>query len=161
MPTDSPKQARTRIRLRLTRRRSALMSSSTDCTPPSISGPTDHSTQSSSRPEPTQIAHALVCELRAKHAVDDVVFLADSATPLQTVCRRHGLKSRYEKHGDHNSIEYVFCKVKYRTFSFGSLFSRADAETSKEFSRSFTSYGVGFPEDHAWPTVDVFVGFPP
>ena len=89
------------------------------------------------------------------------MFLAEGTTPLQTVCRRHGLESRYEKHGDHNSIEHVFCEVKYRTFSFENLFSRAGAETFDELSRSFTSHGTGFSEDHAWPPVGVFVGFPP
>ena len=95
---------------------------------------------------------ALVCELRAKHAVNDV-FLTDSATPLQTMCRRHGLESCYKKHGDYNSVEHVFWKVKSCSIPFGNLFSRVGVETSDELSRSFYSHGTNLIEYYARPPV--------
>jgi hypothetical protein len=74
-----------------------LMTSSTGCTLSSIPCPTNHPQQSLRQPEPARIVHAFVCELREKHAVDNVVFLIDGTTPLQTACRRHGLAFRLRK----------------------------------------------------------------
>jgi len=91
--------------------------------------------------EPTRtnaLAHSFFRELREKHDVDDAVFLVDGATPLKDACTRHGLRFRYEKHGNRNSVERVFREVKRRTSSFSNCFSNADADTADDWLRSFT-----------------------
>jgi putative transposase len=90
--------------------------------------------------EPTRtnvLAHTFFRELREKHDVDDAVFLVDGATPLKDACNRHGLRFRYEKHGNRNSVERVFREVKRRTSSFSNCFSNANAETADNWLRSF------------------------
>ncbi|MDZ7745447.1 MAG: IS6 family transposase [Halobacteriales archaeon] len=90
--------------------------------------------------EPTRnnvLAHSFFRELREKHDVDDAVFLVDGATPLKDACNRHGLRFRYEKHGNRNSVERVFREVKRRTSSFSNCFSNADADTADDWLRSF------------------------
>ena len=90
--------------------------------------------------EPTRtnvIAQSFFRELREKHHVDDAVFLVDGATPLQDACNRHGLRFRYERHGNRNSVERVFREVKRRTSSFSNCFSNATAETANDWLRSF------------------------
>jgi putative transposase len=90
--------------------------------------------------EPTRtnvLAHSFFRELREKHDVDDAVFLVDGATPLKDACNRHGLRFRYEKHGNRNSVERVFREVKRRTSSFSNCFSNAEAETADDWLRSF------------------------
>jgi len=91
--------------------------------------------------EPTRtkvLAHSFFRELREKHDVDDAVFLVDGATPLKDACNRHGLRFRYEKHGNRNSVERVFREIKRRTSSFSNCFSHAEAETADEWLRSFS-----------------------
>jgi len=81
--------------------------------------------------EPTRtnvITEAFFAELREKH---------DVATPLQEACNRHGLRFRYQRHGNRNSVERVFREVKRRTRSFSNCFSNAEAETANEWLRSF------------------------
>ena len=90
--------------------------------------------------EPTRtnvLAHSFFRELREKHAVDNAVFLIDGATPLKDACNRHGLRFRYEKHGNRNSAERVFREIKRRTSSFSNCFSNAEAETADHWLRSF------------------------
>ncbi|RDZ32006.1 MULTISPECIES: IS6 family transposase [unclassified Haloferax] len=92
------------------------------------------------RLEPTRtkvLAHSFFRELREKHDVDDAVFLVDGATPLKDACNRHGLRFRYEKHGNRNSVERVFREIKRRTSSFSNCFSNAEAETADDWLRSF------------------------
>jgi len=91
--------------------------------------------------EPTRtkvLAHSFVRELREKHDVDDAVFLIDGATPLKDACTRHGLRFRYEKHGNRNSVERIFREIKRRTSSFSNCFSNAKAETADNWLRSFS-----------------------
>ena len=83
------------------------------------------------------LAYSLFHDLREKHAVDNAVFLIDGATPLKDACNRHGLRFRYEKHGNRNSVERVFREVKRRTSSFSNCFSNAEAETADDWLRSF------------------------
>ena len=90
--------------------------------------------------EPTRtnvLAYSFFRELREKHAVDNAVFLIDGATPLKDACNRHGLRFRYEKHGNRNSVERVFRVIKRRTSSFSNCFSNAEAETADDWLRSF------------------------
>ena len=90
--------------------------------------------------EPTRtnvIAYSFFSELREKHNVEDAVFPINGATPLNDPYRRHGLDFRYERHGNRNSVEPVFRKVKRRTTSFSNCFSNAEAETANEWLRSF------------------------
>ena len=86
--------------------------------------------------EPTRtnvIAEGFFAELRQKHDVDDAVFLVDGATPLQEACNRHGLRFRYQRHGNRTSVERVFREGKRRTRSFSTCFSNASAETANEW----------------------------
>ncbi len=83
------------------------------------------------------LAHSFFRELREKHDVDDAVFLVDGATPLKDACTRHGLRFRYEKHGNRNSVERISREIKRRTSSFSNCFSNADAATADDWLRSF------------------------
>ncbi|QCW02940.1 IS6 family transposase [Natrinema pallidum] len=76
-------------------------------------------------------------ELTEKYDVEDAVFLVDGAQHLQTALRRHGLRFRYEKHGNRNAVERVFREIKRRTFCFSNCFSNAEAETADDWLRSF------------------------
>jgi transposase-like protein len=90
--------------------------------------------------EPTTngvLAQTFVAELRKKHDVDNAVFLIDGSHSLKDACRRHGLDFRYEKHGNRNSVERVFCEIKRRTASFSNCFSNAEADTADDWLRSF------------------------
>jgi transposase-like protein len=57
-------------------------------------------------------------ELREKHDVSDAVFLVGGARHLQAALRRSGLRFRYERHGNRNSVERIFREVKRRTYFF-------------------------------------------
>jgi putative transposase len=61
---------------------------------------------------------AFFADLREKHDIDDAVFLVDGAPTLKDACQRHGLRFRYEKHGNRNAVERVFREIKRRTSSF-------------------------------------------
>ncbi|ELY82128.1 transposase [Natrinema gari JCM 14663] len=56
----------------------------------------------------------LLSELTEKHDVEDTVFLTDSATWLKVVLHHHGLRFRYEEHGNRNAVERVFRETKRR-----------------------------------------------
>jgi len=90
--------------------------------------------------EPTRpkvIAHSFFHELREKHDVDDAVFLVGGATPLKDACNRHGLRFRYAKHGNRNSVERVFREIKRRNSSLSNCFSNAEVNTADDWLRSF------------------------
>jgi transposase-like protein len=90
--------------------------------------------------EPTTnkvIAHAFFTELRAKHSVNDAVFLIDGSLSLKDACSRHGLDFRYERHGNRNSVERVFREVKRRTSSFSNCFGNAERETADNWIEAF------------------------
>ena len=90
--------------------------------------------------EPTRtnvIADQFFAELRETHDVDDAIFLVDGAVPLHRACEKHGLDFRYERHGNRNSAERVFCEVKRRTTSFSNCFRNVEAETANAWLRPF------------------------
>ena len=90
--------------------------------------------------EPTRtnvIADQFFAELRDRHDVDEAIFLADGAAPLQRACRKHDLYIRCERHGNWNSVERVFREVKHRATIFSNCFSNAKAETADEWLSSF------------------------
>ncbi|AXR78501.1 transposase [Natrarchaeobaculum sulfurireducens] len=90
--------------------------------------------------EPTRtkvIASNFVRELREKHDVDNAVFLIDGNLLLQYACERHDLEFWYERHGDRNSVERIFCGIKRRTTSFSNCFSNAKATTADQWLKSF------------------------
>lgn len=64
-----------------------------------------------------------------KRRIDDAPFLVDKAPRLQAACHRHGLRFRYETHGNRNSVERVFREVTRRTNQFANCFGHAEAET--------------------------------
>ena len=84
------------------------------------------------------LAQTFFAELREKHDVENAVFLIDGSHSLKDACRRHGLDFRYEKHGNRNSVERVFQKVKRRITSFSNCFSNASAEAADDWLRSFS-----------------------
>jgi transposase-like protein len=63
----------------------------------------------------TALTEIFLRELLEKHDASDAVFLVDGAKHLQTALRRLGLRFRYERHGNRNSVERVLRKVKRRT----------------------------------------------
>ena len=85
----------------------------------------------------TALTEIFLRELREKHDVSDAVFLVDGAKHLQTALRRSGLRFRYERHGNRNSIERVFREVKRRTSSFSNTFSHVDPYTAETWLQSF------------------------
>ncbi|ELZ16918.1 transposase [Natrinema thermotolerans DSM 11552] len=76
-------------------------------------------------------------ELTEKHDVEDAVFLVDGAQHLQTALRRHGLRFRYEKHGNRNAVERLFREIKHRTSSFSNYFSHANPSTAESWLQAF------------------------
>ena len=65
--------------------------------------------------EPTRnnmFADQFFADLRDKHDVDDATVLVDGSASLQRACRKHDLDFRYERHGNRNSVERVFCETK-------------------------------------------------
>ena len=46
--------------------------------------------------------------------------------------------SRYERHGNWNSVKHVFREVKRRTFLFSNFFSNAEKDTADDWLRAFT-----------------------
>ena len=85
----------------------------------------------------TALTEIFLRELREKHDVSDAVFLVDGARHLQTALRRSGLRFRYERHGNRNSVERVFREAKRRTSSFSNTFSHVDPETAETWLQSF------------------------
>jgi transposase-like protein len=83
------------------------------------------------------IAHAFFTELRAKHAVDDAVFLIDGSLSPKDACSRHGLDFRCERHGNRNGFERVSRGVNRRTSSLSNCFSNAKVATADDWLRSF------------------------
>jgi len=91
--------------------------------------------------EPTTtkvLAYSFLTELSEKHDVSDAMFLVDGSHSLQDACQRHGLKFRYENHGNRNAVERVFREIKRRTICFSNCFSNANAETADDWLRSFS-----------------------
>ena len=76
-------------------------------------------------------------DIRDKHDIDDATVLVDGSASLQRACRKHDLDFRYERHGNRNSVERVFRKIKRRTISFSKSFSNAKEETADEWLTSF------------------------
>jgi len=85
----------------------------------------------------TRLTEIFLYELREKHNIDDAEFLVDDANWLQTALQRHGLDFRYERHGNRNSIERIFCEVKRRTPSFSNCFSHAESENAETWLQAF------------------------
>ena len=85
----------------------------------------------------TALTEIFLRELREKHDVSDAVFLVDGARHLQTALRRSGLRFRYERHGNRNSVERVFREVKRRTSSFSNTSSHVNPETAETWLQSF------------------------
>ncbi|WP_136602661.1 IS6 family transposase [Salinigranum halophilum] len=85
----------------------------------------------------TALTEIFLRELREKHDVSDAVFLVDGAKHLQTALRQSGLRFRYERHGNRNSVERVFREVKRRTSSFSNTFSHVEPETAETWLQSF------------------------
>ncbi|WP_136591665.1 IS6 family transposase [Salinigranum halophilum] len=85
----------------------------------------------------TALTEIFLRELREKHDVSDAVFLVDGAKHLQTALRRSGLRFRYERHGNRNSVERVFREVKRRTSLFSNTFSNAQLPTAESWLNAF------------------------
>jgi putative transposase len=76
-------------------------------------------------------------ELREKQQVSDVTFLVDDAHHLENALDRLGLRFRYERRGNRNSVERIFCEVNRRTYSFSNTFSNAQLPTAKSWLQAF------------------------
>lgn len=83
------------------------------------------------------ITEMFLAELCDKHLVADAVFLVDSAPWLQAALHRHSLDYRYETHGNRNSAERVFGKVKRRTNQVSNCLSHAEADTVENWLQAF------------------------
>ncbi len=69
----------------------------------------------------TALTQIFLRELREKHDVEQSLFLVDGASHLQTALDRAGLRFQYERHGNRNSAERVFCEIKRRISSFSEI----------------------------------------
>jgi transposase-like protein len=69
------------------------------------------------------LTEQFLAELRAKHTLDDAVFLVDGAPWLHAALDRHGLRFEHETHGDRNPVERVFKELKRRTNQFEIIFA--------------------------------------
>ncbi|WP_238705368.1 IS6 family transposase [Natrinema pallidum] len=85
----------------------------------------------------TALTERFLQELTEKHDVEDAVFLVDGAQHLQTALRRHGLRFRYEKHGNRNAVERIFREIKRRTSSFPNRFGHANPSTAESWLQAF------------------------
>ncbi|WP_222914248.1 IS6 family transposase [Natrinema sp. SYSU A 869] len=85
----------------------------------------------------TALTSIFLTELREKHDVDDAVFLVDSAPWLKAALHGHGLRFRYETHGNRNAVERLFQEIKRRTSQFGNCFRNADLETAETWLQSY------------------------
>ncbi len=85
----------------------------------------------------TALTERFLRELTEKHDLDDTVFLVDGAKHLQTALRRSGLRFRFEKHGNRNSVKHLFQEIKRRTSSFSNCFSHAQPSTAESWLQAF------------------------
>ena len=82
-------------------------------------------------------ADRFFADLRDTHDIDDATVLVDGSASLQRGCRKHDLDFSYERHGNRNSVERVFCEIKRRATRLSNCFSNAKAKTADEWLRSF------------------------
>jgi putative transposase len=76
-------------------------------------------------------------ELRKKHDIDDATFLIDDADHLQAALSGLGLRFQIRRHGNRNSVECIFHKVKRRTSSFSNTFSHVKPTTAESWLEAF------------------------
>ncbi len=145
-PIYSRKLAETRITWRLVRPRFNWTVNSIGCMPPSIDS--DDLLHTKLEPTKNVIADQFFSELRGKHDVDDAIFLVGGAVPLHRACDKHGLDFRYEKHGNRNSDERVFYRMKRENTSFSNCFSNAEAELLTSGSDRSASHGISLSEHY-------------
>lgn len=74
-----------------------------------------------------------------KHAVDDEMFLVGGPTPLKDSSQRDGLDFNYERHGNRNRFEFIFCMVNILTSSISNSFSDAEQETVDDWIEAFAT----------------------
>jgi len=72
-------------------------------------------------------------ELRAKHAVNDALFLVDGAPWLQAALYRYDLRFHHVTHGKRNAVERVFKEIKRRTNQFANHFHHATPESAESW----------------------------
>jgi len=72
-------------------------------------------------------------ELRAKHDVEDALFLVDGAPWLQAALHRYDYRFHHETHGNRNAVERVFKEIKRRTNQYSNHFRHATAESAESW----------------------------
>ncbi|WP_142860713.1 IS6 family transposase [Salinigranum halophilum] len=85
----------------------------------------------------TQLTVLFLRELREKQHLSNTTFLIDDAAHLKATLDRLGLRFRVNCHGNRNSVERVFHKVKRRTYSFSNTFSNARLPTVDSWLKAF------------------------
>jgi putative transposase len=85
----------------------------------------------------TQLTVLFLRELCEKQQVSDVTLLVDDAHHLKSALDRLGLRVRYERRGNRNTVERVFREVKRRTSSFSNTFSNAQLPTAESWLEAF------------------------
>ena len=76
-------------------------------------------------------------EFSEKHEIDDATFLIDDTDHLEGALSRLGLRFQIRRHGNRNSVERVFRKVKRRTSSFSNIFSTVEPTTAESWLEAF------------------------
>lgn len=85
------------------------------------------------------LSEHFISQLKAKHAVEDGLFLVGGAPWLQSALFRHSLEFRHETNGDRNSVERVFKEVKRRIDRFANHFRHASVESAENWLRAFAT----------------------
>lgn len=86
------------------------------------------------------ISSTIIRELREECDASDAVFLINGDHSLNYAYGRNDLDSRYERHGNQNSIKYVFREIKQFTSSLSNFFSNARITTATQWLSHSGSY---------------------
>ncbi len=85
----------------------------------------------------TALTEIFLREFRAKHDVDDALFLVDATPHLKSTLHRVGLRFQLDRHGNRNSLKCVFREGRRRTSSFLNCFNQLQPATAETWLRAF------------------------
>lgn len=83
------------------------------------------------------VTSIFLSQLTEKHDVENAVFLIDFSSWLKATFHRHGLRFRYEKHGNRNGVEYFSQEIKQRIYQFMNYFSNAEPTTAETWLQRY------------------------
>jgi len=78
--------------------------------------------------------------LREKQQVGQATFLVDGAHYFKAALERLGLRFRTSRHGNRNTVERAFRKLKLRTSLFSNTFSNVGPPTAESWLQAFAAW---------------------